>query len=329
MTKLKVALLHRPGKAITGVSSYARLLKKALEEFVELKFFDQAPKDGFDIIHILDTKKAKAEDFEEQKVPVLLDLHDYYWAEYQFFPSPDAPIRWLMQKLRKRHYLRMIELSDGVIVHSQAVASYVLNKRVFLVRIGIDFTDFLNLPETPREPLILLVGRDAFRKGLGSLLSAIRKIKKDFPDLKAEVIGREYLHSRILGKVLSLGLDLQFRGELLPEDLKKKYQGAMMVYLGSFQEGLGLSLLEGMAGGAVAIGSKAGGIPEILEQGKSGLLFTPGDSLELASKLSSILSSEELRKKLAKEGAERVKKLFSLERMRKDLLGAYEGIFKK
>jgi len=328
MNKLRVALIHRPGKAITGVDSYAGFLKKALPGVVEAKFFEQAPKDGFDLIHILDAKKAKAEDFEGQRLPVLIDLHDYYWAGYQFFPSPDAPLRWLIQKIRKRHYLKMIELSDGVIVHSQAVANYVSNQKVFLVRMGIDFTDFLNLPEAPREPLILLVGRDAFRKGLGTLILAIRKLKKDFPELRAEVIGREYLHSRVAGRILSLGLNLHFRGELKPEELKKKYQKAMVVYLGSFQEGLGLSLLEGMAAGAIAIGARAGGIPEILEQGKSGMLFCPGDSEELAEKIKAVLESEKLRIKLAKASRELVREKFSLERMREDVLGAYEGVLR-
>ncbi len=104
MSLIRVAGLYRPGKARTGVSSYADRLKKALAGAVEIEFFSHLPKSGFDLVHILDVKGATLDDARKQTVPVIADLHDYYWAEYRFFWSVDAPLRWLFQKRRKPRY---------------------------------------------------------------------------------------------------------------------------------------------------------------------------------------------------------------------------------
>jgi len=330
MSRIKVAALYRPGKARTGVSSYADRLEKALAGSVELEFVKKIPKSGFDLIHIIDVKSASITDVLNQPVPVIADLHDYYWAEYQFFWSLDAPLRWFFQKRRKPRYQKIINSASGVIVHSRAVGKYVLNPKVFLVPIAIEYEKLYADPGLPRQPLILLVGRDDWRKGLGTLISALRVLRKDFPgyEVRTEVIGDEYLHGKILGKLFSLGSDLKYRSGMSFDQLISCYQRAMIIYLGSWQEGFGLSLAEGIAAGCVAIGSDAGGIPELIQDGKTGILFTTGEKMELAAKIQAALENDELRENLARRGQKFVKENFSMERMRESLLSAYQEVLK-
>ena len=302
----------------------------ALAGAVEIEFFSHLPKSGFDLVHILDVKGATLDDARKQTVPVIADLHDYYWAEYRFFWSVDAPLRWLFQKRRKPRYQKILDSADAVIVHSRAVREYVMNPKVFLVPIAVEYEKLYANPESAREPLILLVGRDDWRKGLGTLISALRILRKDFPGnpFRAEVIGDEYLHGEILGKLFSLGIHLEFRSGRSFEQLIKEYQRAMIIYLGSWQEGFGLSLAEGMAAGCVAVGSDAGGIPEVIQDGKTGILFASGENLELAAKIQAVLENEELRKNLARRGQKFVKENFSMDKMRESLLSAYLEVLK-
>ena len=325
---IRIAAVYRPGKALTGVTTYAQVLKTVLQDHAEIDFMTKPPKAGYDLIHIIDIKGARPRDFSNRQVPVIADLHDYYWSERRYFPGPDAPLRWLLQNRRKDHYMKSVQAATAVFVHSQAVAKYVENKKVFLVPIAIDFEKYFAPSGPEREPLILLVGRDSWRKGLGTLLSALKMIIDEMPGLRVEVIGKEYLHTRVWARLLSLGLDVRFMGEMAAEELVKKYHKALIVYLGSWQEGFGLSLAEGMAAGCVAVGSIAGGIPEVVSDGVTGILFQPGDVLELSAKLRALLETPELRLNLAAGGQLRIKEQFTFDKMRQSLVSAYLEVLK-
>jgi len=331
MSLIKVAAVYRQGRARTGVSSYAERLKKAVAGEVNIQFFSKPPETGFDLIHLIDVKSARIKDVMNKPVPVIADLHDYYWAEYRFFWSIDAPLRWLFQKSRKSRYQKILNSASAVIVHSRAVSRYVLNPKVFLVPIAIEYEKLYADPAQPREPVILLVGRDDWRKGLGTLISALRLVRKDFPgyEFRAEIIGDEYVHGKIMGKILSRGLNVKFISGMDFEQLIPRYQGSMIIYLGSWQEGFGLSLAEGMAGGCIGVGSNVGGIPEVIEDGRTGILFTPGEKLELAAKIQAVLENDEMRIEIARRGQRFVKDNLSLEKMREALLKAYEEVLKR
>jgi glycosyltransferase involved in cell wall biosynthesis len=328
MTRLRIAAVHRPGKARTGVTTYVEMLTAALQGHADVEFMSEPPADGFDLIHIIDIKAAKPDDLLNKQAPVIADLHDYYWAERRFFPGPDTPFRWIMQGKRKKYYEDIISCATAVIVHSRAVAKHVGRKKTYLVPIAIDFEKYYSEAGSQREPLIMLVGRDSWRKGLGTLITALKMISRESQELRIEVAGMEYTHIRLWAKFASLGVNLQFLGELAPEQLKEKYRQAMIVYLGSWQEGFGLSLAEGMAAGCVAVGSAAGGIPELVEDGSSGILFQPGDEWELSAKLRALLETSELQRKMAAAGQRRVKDMLSIEKMRDALLKAYEEVLK-
>jgi len=323
-----VAAVYRPGRALTGVSTYAETLKTALAGHIELEFMKQPPGDGFDLIHFIDIKSAKPADFAGKSVPVIADLHDYYWSEVKAIPGPDAPVRMFLQSGRRPRYQQIIQAASAVIVHSKAVAKHVQGKKVFNVPIAIDFEKFRGPLDQDREQMVLLVGRDAWRKGLGTLINALRMLTPEFPSVRVEVAGKDYLHNRIWASIMALGLDVKFIGELDQDRLARKYREAMVIYLGSWQEGFGLSLAEGMAAGCVAVGSTAGGIPEVAEDGLSGILFTAGDEIELSAKLRAMFETPELRKRFSAAGQRRVKEMLSFDKMREALLKAYEEVLK-
>lgn len=328
MTLIRIAAVYRPGGARTGVTSYAEALKSVLEGHAQIDFMTKPPEAGYDLIHIIDIKSVRPGDFSNRQVPVVADLHDYYWSEHRYFPGPDAPLRWLLQNKRKNHYLESVQAASAVVVHSRAVAEHIENKKVYLVPIAVDFDKYYAPPSPERDPLILLVGRDSWRKGLGTLLSALKMIRSEFPELRVEVIGKEYFHTRVWARISGLGLNLEFLDEMTPEQLVKKYHQAMIVYLGSWQEGFGLSLVEGICAGCAAVGSTAGGIPEVVQDGVTGILFQPGDDLELSAKIRALLETPELRLNCALMGQDRVRERFSAGKMCESLVSAYLEVLK-
>jgi glycosyltransferase involved in cell wall biosynthesis len=68
-----------------------------------------------------------------------------------------------------------------------------------------------------------------------------------------------------------------------------------------------MGFIEAMAAQVPVIGTKVGGIPEIVENGKTGLLVESGNSKELASAITELLCNEDLRQKIITQGKERVK----------------------
>jgi len=92
--------------------------------------------------------------------------------------------------------------------------------------------------------------------------------------------------------------------------------------LPSRREGLGLAVIEGMASGVPTIGSRSGGIPEVIEDGDSGLLFESGSAVGLRGCLERLVSDRPLRERLARTGRERALAQFDAPVM----VQAFEGL---
>lgn len=110
------------------------------------------------------------------------------------------------------------------------------------------------------------------------------------------------------------------------QDMTSCYPLMDINVLPSRREGLGLALIEAMAAGCASIGSRSGGIPEIIAHEQTGLLFDEGDAAGLAACLESLATNREYREALAKQGQESVLKKFSANAMAKAF---YELVSKK
>jgi glycosyltransferase involved in cell wall biosynthesis len=124
-------------------------------------------------------------------------------------------------------------------------------------------------------------------KGLEVLLAALTSMPRT--DYELDVVGRcdvEPGYARRMERIASdHGLPVVFHGPLDNGYLESRLRHAQVLVVPSFYEGFGIAYLEGMAYGLAAIGTTAGAIPELIEDGKNGYLITPGDSDLLARQL--------------------------------------------
>ena len=97
----------------------------------------------------------------------------------------------------------------------------------------------------------------------------------------------------------------------------------------SYHEALGLALQEAMFVGCPSIGTRAGGIPELIEHEQTGLLVDVGDSKQMAQALEKLMSNADLRASYGRRGAAAiVQKGMTVEQMTANHVALYESIFK-
>jgi glycosyltransferase involved in cell wall biosynthesis len=157
-----------------------------------------------------------------------------------------------------------------------------------------------------RQPAILNVGHLAWRKGQAVLAEAFAQIADHNPEWRLEFAGPdvgEGAAERI--KQIAKTHRLETRILLLGarDDASDLMQRSAIYVQPSFWEALGLALQEAMFWGCPAIGSRAGGIPELIEEGRTGLLFESGNVRQLADALQRLIRDPTARTRLGEAAA--------------------------
>lgn len=159
-----------------------------------------------------------------------------------------------------------------------------------------------------------MVGRIEPGKGQYLLIKAMQALLKSGHLVHATLIGpamnEAYLHS-LKKTVQDVGLqqEIQFYGSHKnPVEIMSAFD---VVVLATKQETFGLVLIEAMRNGVAVIGTNAGGVPEIIDDGKTGLLFEPEDAAGLEQCLLQLIQDTQLRESLATAGKQKADTQFS------------------
>lgn len=176
-----------------------------------------------------------------------------------------------------------------------------------------------------KDRVILSIAALHPRKGLDYLLEAMPAVLEKFPDAKLAIVG-EGPQKKDLQKIISR-LKIDHRVMLLgyQEDIPKLLKCVEIFVLPSITEAFGLVLLEAMAAQLPILSTKAGGIPEIIQHMKSGLLVEPGNTQELTDGLNELLRNSALSQKIAFVGLHHVKE-FSARSMAEKTQAVYDKV---
>lgn len=195
-------------------------------------------------------------------------------------------------------------------------------KPYFLFPTFTDIDIFLEEKGTLWQDFILFVGALSLVKNIRILIEAFSKIEKEFPNFKLTIIGegpeRKNLESKV--KSLNLGNKVEFKGRLSLEETKNIMKKCYCFVLPSLSEGLGRVLMEAEALGKPVIGSRVGGIPDLVKNGQNGFLFEVGDLDDLVEKLRILLKYPDLAIKMGKQGREFIRSNFSNEKYIKNYI---------
>ncbi|MDD5680769.1 MAG: glycosyltransferase family 4 protein [Candidatus Omnitrophica bacterium] len=235
----------------------------------------------------------------------------------------------------KRHLGRLLCGCWGakVIAISEAVERHLIDDfgipedKVALIYTGIDtfrFSKILSEEEKAKvrgrfgiekTPVVGTIGRLSPVKGQEVLLRATKSILNGFPEVKILLIGDGPDERRLKKLASGLGIEKSVVFSGSEEDTRDVLSIMDVFVMPSIKEGLGLSLIEAMACGLPCAASRIGGIENVIEEGKTGLLFNPGDAEGLAITVKRILSDRLIRDILSKNGREKVLKYFTIDRM--------------
>ncbi|MGS2724296.1 glycosyltransferase family 4 protein [Porticoccus sp. GXU_MW_L64] len=149
------------------------------------------------------------------------------------------------------------------------------------------------------NPTILMVGKDFERKGGKYLLEAFRMIKKEIPDATLRLVGPKL--NNLPDGVESVGF-IQKNTESGLKRLLDEYMNASLFVLPSLYEPFGISFAEAMAHRLPCVGTNICAMPEIISNGNSGYVVTPGDSRALAKVIIEILKDTKQCKEMGEKG---------------------------
>ncbi len=185
---------------------------------------------------------------------------------------------------------------------------------------GIGREEVLRLKDSlqiPRDvPVIGVVASLVPHKGHRYLIEAFKAILSEGIDSHLIIVGDGPLRGELKGLVSSLGLEgrVSFTG-LKPEVAPYIAMMDVVVLPSCEREGLGLSLIEAMAMSKPVVATRIGGIPEVVEEGVTGLLTPPKDPEALAGALKTLLRNREVMREMGLKGRERYLQMFTSPRM--------------
>jgi starch synthase len=167
----------------------------------------------------------------------------------------------------------------------------------------------------PDERIVLFAGRLAPKKGLDTLLDAAPAVVARFPRARFLVAGEDMgLGGWLRSEIRKRGLSARFSAPgLLPErDLLAAYHICDVLALPSEYEAFGLVLAEAMACAKPCVATRVGGVPEVVEDGETGLLVPPRDPAALAGALGRVLGDPEEAGRMGRAGRIRAGERFAL-----------------
>jgi glycosyltransferase involved in cell wall biosynthesis len=154
------------------------------------------------------------------------------------------------------------------------------------------------------------------RKGIRFLLQAAAQLKPRFPDLKIVLAGDGFERPELarLAKELGIASDVTFLGWVPNTELPQYYRAAALSVIPSLEEGFGIPAAEAMGCEVAVVASDAGGLPEVVEDGVTGLVVPRGNSAALAQAIGSLLSDPQRRRQMGQAGRARALRLFDWDR---------------
>jgi glycosyltransferase involved in cell wall biosynthesis len=200
----------------------------------------------------------------------------------------------------------------------KSIAHRISDEKIHLLYNGIDVCEVQSSNED--DDYVLFLGRLVPEKGAETLLKAHAKSNQAWKLVVAgtgplyDVLKTQYNPSILVGYLA---------GDALKEIIRK---ASVVVVPSEWYENCPMSVLEAMAYGKPIVGSRIGGIPELVEEGETGLLYEAGDVDGLLQALNQLMHSKDLRQQMGKAGRKRVEQRFSLDMHHQGLMNIYKNV---
>ena len=215
---------------------------------------------------------------------------------------------------------------DAVIANSRATADTIRHPRVTVIYPGIEAAALRDRPPPGALRVVGAAGRLVRIKGFAVLIDAFALVSAAFPDVTLEIAGSGPETRVLEDRVKRLGLEPRVRFLGWVDELTTACQRWEIFAQPSLSEGFGLSILEAMVNRLPVVASNVGGIPELVEDGVTGLLVPPGEARAFATALEQLLRDSSRARSMGERGRERALHGFSASLMASRVEALYDSL---
>jgi glycosyltransferase involved in cell wall biosynthesis len=267
------------------------------------------------------------------RVPnIIIHWHNvYFYLEKSISNLTQNVLIWVILKYSALMAHSIVAISDKV--KSQNCKNFHINKKkVNVIYNAIDFSLIPNSKHIPSANNLVLgsIGKVTDQKGYDILIPAFNIVHKKHPNCKLEIVGaintngnQQYCNDLFkMVKTLELEDPVVFTDGIPYEEVYERLFTWSIFVLASKWEGFGLVLVEAMASGTPVIASNVDAIPEIIDDGRTGLLFQVNNPADLAEKILKLIKDQELSNQLVENASKEIDR-FSISKMVNELDGLY------
>jgi glycosyltransferase involved in cell wall biosynthesis len=246
---------------------------------------------------------------------------------------PDAPvppdvsrgrIAWLEQG-----YLRIeagLTRLGHVVAPSQAMATFMLShgfspRLLHVIPYGIELSEEAPVPEHDGALVAGVAANLEYWKGIDVLIEAARLATAP---VRVEIYGVGALDQQLGRQAREAGVDARFNGFV--RDIRARIADLDVLVQPSRADNLPLAILEAMACGRPVLGTRVGGIPELVLDGETGLVVDPEEPVAMARALDVLAQSPELRRELGRKARQRAAQHFSADGIARRTVSLYEDL---
>lgn len=195
-------------------------------------------------------------------------------------------------------------------------------RRIEIIPFGVDVTRFsppqgesLQYPKdaSAQTPVVFGVAKGLHSVyGLDLLLESFAQVHRHFPQTLLRIAGDgpERRSLADLAEKLGVGEAIEWLGQIPNARVADFYKIIDIVVIPSRRESFGVTAVEGSACARPVIASRVGGLPEVIAEGETGLLFSPENISELVERMERLIKDFDLRNKLGRQGREQVLKRY-------------------
>ena len=202
-----------------------------------------------------------------------------------------------------------------------------MKKKTIVIPNGISIPEFADFKFSEIHYDVLFVGGLSRRKGVNFLLEAISILKVKYNrSLKVAIVGDGPLRDELRKLCVKLKISNQVEFLGIQKNVNNFMRSSKVFVLPSRWEGFGLVIIEAMSNMLPVIATNVGPIPEIIENGKDGILVPPENPKALARAINNLLESEELREKLSKAAYKKVRERYSINTYSVHMLDFYKSL---
>jgi colanic acid/amylovoran biosynthesis glycosyltransferase len=255
-------------------------------------------------------------------VPLLVTLH-----------GSDVTVKWASARsIRRLGREATLFLCVSHFIRDRAIAAGLPEEKLRVHYIGVDLQQFQAPAADVAGAGVLFVGRLVEKKGCAYLLRAMASVQKTYPDCLLTIIGDGPLRAYLESHARELGVSCRFLGAQ-PAAIVREHLRTTHIFCAPSitaengdSEGLGIVFAEAQAMGIPVVSSLHGGIPEVVSDGRTGLLVHERDHPALAAAIASLLGNASLWEQFRHNARAHIEHSFDLAKQTAELETIYRDV---